>query len=76
LSKLRERIGPARLRVYSRDIGFSLTGIVFDIFSRHTSNPWIEKDRQDQRKVILTVVAITGVVATGIGLLVYALTQG
>jgi hypothetical protein len=48
---------------------------VFDIFSRHTTNPWIEQDRQDQRRLILSVVVIVGVVAAGIGLLVYALAQ-
>lgn len=49
---------------------------MFDIFSRHTSNPWIEKDRQDTRKVILTVVLLIAVLAAGVGLLVYAIAQG
>jgi hypothetical protein len=48
---------------------------VFDIFNRHTTNPWVEQDRQDQRRIILTVVVIVGVVAAGIGLVVYALAQ-
>jgi len=49
---------------------------VFDLFSRHTSNPWIEKDRKDARKIILMVVGFIAVLGFGIGMLIYALAQG
>lgn len=44
-------------------------------FRRKPDNPWLEQDRQAERKTIVTVVAITLVVASGIGFLIYALTH-
>ncbi len=45
-------------------------------FRSETTNPWLEQDRQAERKTIVTVVAIVLLVAAGIGFLIYALTQG
>lgn len=36
-------------------------------------NPWLEKDRQDQLKVIATALLFGSAVMSGFGLLVYAL---
>lgn len=36
-------------------------------------NPWLEKDRQDQRKIITTTLLFASAVLTGFGLLAYAL---
>lgn len=45
------------------------------LFRTDTTNPWLEQDRQHERKTIVTVVVIALVVASGIGFLIYALTQ-
>lgn len=42
-------------------------------FKRHTSNPWLQQDRQDQRRVILTAVVFALAVLGGVALLVHAL---
>lgn len=42
-------------------------------FRGKTKNPWLEQDRQDQRRVIVTVLIFAAFVLTGIGLLVYAI---
>jgi hypothetical protein len=45
------------------------------LLGKDTSNPWLEKDRQDQRRVVLTAVIFAAVVIGGIALLIYALMQ-
>lgn len=38
-------------------------------------NEWIETDRREQRRIVLTVLAFSAVTLAGIGILVYALTN-
>ncbi|AOS45557.1 hypothetical protein Verru16b_02638 [Lacunisphaera limnophila] len=43
---------------------------------RRNNNPWMDQDRQNQRRVIATGVLFALIVLGGVGLLVYALVQG
>lgn len=45
------------------------------LFSKDTTNPWLEQDRQAHRRVVITGVVIAAIVLGGIGLLIYALLQ-
>jgi hypothetical protein len=45
------------------------------LFGKNTSNPWLEQDRQNHRKVIITVVLLVVALLAGIGLLIYAVTH-
>lgn len=40
---------------------------------KDSSNPWLEKERGDVRRVILTVVLFASVACAGFGWLIYAL---
>ena len=40
------------------------------------SNPWLEQDRSEQRKLLVTAVIFTSAVLFGFGLLVYGLIAG
>ncbi len=42
-------------------------------FKRHTKNPWLDKDRHDQRRIIVTAVLFALALLGGIGWLIYAL---
>lgn len=42
-------------------------------FKASTSNPWLEKDRQDQRRIIATGVIFASAVVGGLGWLIHAL---
>lgn len=44
-----------------------------ELFSKDSRNPWLEKERGDVRRVILTAVLFASVVCAGIGWLIYAL---
>lgn len=39
-------------------------------------NPWLEQDRQEQRKLLATALGFAGAVLFGFGLLIYALVAG
>lgn len=40
------------------------------------SNPWLQQDRMEQRKLLGTAVAFAGAVLFGLGLLIYGLIAG
>lgn len=40
------------------------------------SNPWLEQDRQEQRKLLSTALIFSGAVLFGFGLLIYGLIAG
>lgn len=44
-----------------------------NFLKRDPGNPWLQKDRQDQRRIILTAVFFALAVLGGVGLLVHAL---
>ena len=46
---------------------------VLNFFNKGSRNPWLEKDRRDQVRIIVTALILIGMLLLGIGLLVYAL---
>lgn len=64
------------LRIYARAIPGNVDTRMPDFLKRNRSNPWLEKDRQDQRRIILTAVILVLAVLGGIGLLLHALMNG
>lgn len=42
---------------------------------RRTHNAWLETDRREQRNVIFVAIVFVGALLTGIGVVIYALTE-
>lgn len=46
---------------------------MFSLFRKHDRNPWLEKDRQDARRIVLITVTLAVAVLAALGMLIYAL---